>query len=478
MVPKTKDWIKRLNPDSKLLNFNTGRILVFESQALNKSLETLNTPESSKDSEAEFLTLLPLLKNLQGASPSSEIMPLTFQPHSPKERPGLEDHKTLDHEMYIASLNKSENYKAQPYQYASTSKQILKAKAKPFLPCTHYGFNNHRPNNCRNYPKFEIYGSYDHFTSKHNHVINIRGGVLAESSQSNESLIRVECNTCGSSVHFTLNHNEFDHFKRVIVDEYLRTDNGTEFRNHELESFCDEKGIFQNFSSPYTPEQNGVAERKNRTLIEATRTMLNGSVLSKQIWTEAVKIACYTQNRSIIVKRHDKTPYEIFRERILDINYFYVFGYPMFIHNHKDHLGKFDVKADDIYFLGHSSVLKAFRVYNTRRQQIKETYHVTFDESIEAIKFTNTSMDKIRIVDSSRYPPDKFLHDDDPSRQYQVDSDISYYVIPHGRSLTELTQENYVLEVIVPNEHNVPLTKDIKDPPDLINTKRTHEQSV
>ncbi|GJS02865.1 retrovirus-related pol polyprotein from transposon TNT 1-94 [Tanacetum coccineum] len=65
----------------------------------------------------------------------------------------------------------------------------------------------------------------------------------------------------------------------------IRTDNGIEFRNTELENFCDEKGISQNFSSPYTPEQNGVAERKNRTLIEASRTMLNGSVLSKHFWT-------------------------------------------------------------------------------------------------------------------------------------------------------------------------------------------------
>ncbi|GKE81009.1 retrovirus-related pol polyprotein from transposon TNT 1-94, partial [Tanacetum coccineum] len=93
----------------------------------------------------------------------------------------------------------------------------------------------------------------------------------------------------------------------------IRTDNETGFRNSELESFCDEKGISQNFSSPYTPEQNGVAKRKNKTLIEATRTMLNGSLLSKYLWTKAVRIACYTQNRSIIVKRHDKTPYEIFR---------------------------------------------------------------------------------------------------------------------------------------------------------------------
>ncbi|GKE86137.1 retrovirus-related pol polyprotein from transposon TNT 1-94, partial [Tanacetum coccineum] len=117
-----------------------------------------------------------------------------------------------------------------------------------------------------------------------------------------------------------------------------RTDNGTEFRNHKLEIFCYENGICHNFSSPYTPKQNGVAERKNRTLIEAAKTMLNGPVPSKNFWTEAVRIACYTQNRSIIVKRHDKTPYEIFRERIPDIRYFHVFRCRVFIHNHKDHL--------------------------------------------------------------------------------------------------------------------------------------------
>nr|GEY29916.1 retrovirus-related Pol polyprotein from transposon TNT 1-94 [Tanacetum cinerariifolium] len=76
-----------------------------------------------------------------------------------------EDYKTPDHEMYIVSLKRSENYKARPYQYASPSKKILKAKSKPFPPCTHYGFNDHRPNDCRNYPECEIYRSYDHFTS-------------------------------------------------------------------------------------------------------------------------------------------------------------------------------------------------------------------------------------------------------------------------------------------------------------------------
>nr|GEU71644.1 retrovirus-related Pol polyprotein from transposon TNT 1-94 [Tanacetum cinerariifolium] len=130
-----------------------------------------------------------------------------------------EDHRTSDHEMYIASFKRSENYKAQPYQYASTSKQILKAKAKPFPRCTHYGFNDYRIDDCKNYSECEIYRSYDHFTSGHNHVIHIRRGVLAKSSQSNESLIRVKCNTCGSTIHCTSDHNEFDHFKRVIAPD-------------------------------------------------------------------------------------------------------------------------------------------------------------------------------------------------------------------------------------------------------------------
>ncbi|GJS60728.1 hypothetical protein Tco_0655512 [Tanacetum coccineum] len=73
----------------------------------------------------------------------------------------------------------------------------------------------------------------------------------------------------------------------------------------------------------------------------------------------------------------------------------------------KDHLGKFDAKVDDGYFLRYSFNFKAFRVFNTRRKQIKETYNVTFDESIEGIRFTNTSVDEIGIDDSSRYPPDE-----------------------------------------------------------------------
>ncbi|GKD71916.1 retrovirus-related pol polyprotein from transposon TNT 1-94 [Tanacetum coccineum] len=143
--------------------------------------------------------------------------------------------------------------------------------------------------------------------------------------------------------------------------------------------------------------------------------MLLGSVFSKQYWNEVVATTCCTQNRSTIVKIHLKTPYEIFRERIPNINFLHVFGCPVYIHNHKDRLGKFDEKANDGYLLGYSLVSKAFRVFNTRRQQPEETYHITFDESPDAIKFSKPLVDNINITENERYPPDEYLHPYEPS---------------------------------------------------------------
>nr|GEV30291.1 retrovirus-related Pol polyprotein from transposon TNT 1-94 [Tanacetum cinerariifolium] len=150
------------------------------------------------------------------------------------------------------------------------------------------------------------------------------------------------------------------------------------------------RGISQNSSSPCTPKQNGVAEKGFKTLIEAARTMLNSVNLPKQFWGEAVNTACYTQNRSIIVKRHEKTDYDVFRERPPDISDFHVFGCPVHIHKHRDHLGKFDAKADDGFFLDYSLVAKAFRVFKIRRQEMEETDHVTFSKDDKAISKSST----------------------------------------------------------------------------------------
>ncbi|KAJ9557399.1 hypothetical protein OSB04_012013 [Centaurea solstitialis] len=151
----------------------------------------------------------------------------------------------------------------------------------------------------------------------------------------------------------------------------IRSDHGTEFKN----------SISQNFSSVRTPQQNGVVERRNRTLIEAARSMLSEANLATQFWAEAVNTACYTQNRSLIVKRFRRTPYELFRNRKPSIEHLHIFGCVCYILNNKDNLGKFDSKSDDGIFLGYSSISKTYRVFNKRRQAIEETIHVKFDES-------------------------------------------------------------------------------------------------
>ncbi|KAJ9556367.1 hypothetical protein OSB04_010981 [Centaurea solstitialis] len=161
----------------------------------------------------------------------------------------------------------------------------------------------------------------------------------------------------------------------------IRSDHGTEFKNSTLETFFDQKGISHNFSSVRTPQQNGVAERRNRTLIEAARSMLSEANLATQFWAEAVNTACYTQNRSLIVKRFRRTPYELFRNRKPSIEHLHIFGCVRYIQNNKDNLGKFDSKSDDGIFLGYSSISKTYRVFNKRRQAIEETIHVKFDES-------------------------------------------------------------------------------------------------
>nr|GEW88083.1 ribonuclease H-like domain-containing protein [Tanacetum cinerariifolium] len=120
--------------------------------------------------------------------------------------------------------------------------------------------------------------------------------------------------------------------------------------------FCDMKGIKREFSVARTPQQNGVAERKNKTLIEAARTMLADFKLPTTFWAEAVNIACYVLNRALVIKPHNKTPYELIRGRPPLINFMKPFRCPVTILNTRDYLGKFDEKANEGFFVGYSVV--------------------------------------------------------------------------------------------------------------------------
>ncbi|KAJ9541518.1 hypothetical protein OSB04_028024 [Centaurea solstitialis] len=162
----------------------------------------------------------------------------------------------------------------------------------------------------------------------------------------------------------------------------IRSDNGTEFKNATLDAYLTSVGISHNFSGAYTPQQNGVVERRNRTLVEAARTMLAYSGLPLTFWAEAVSTACFTQNRTIITKHFKKTPYHIINRRVSNVKFFHVFGCRCYILNNRDNLGKFDKKADEGYFLGYSLTSKTFRVYNKRTKMVMETVYVTFDETV------------------------------------------------------------------------------------------------
>ncbi|GJX95382.1 putative ribonuclease H-like domain-containing protein [Tanacetum coccineum] len=170
--------------------------------------------------------------------------------------------------------------------------------------------------------------------------------------------------------------NLVDHKVKVI-----RCDNGTEFKNKEMNQFCEKNGILRQFSVARTPQQNGVAKRRNRTLIEALRTMLADYKLPTTFWEKAVNTDCYVQNRVLVVKPHNKTPYELFHGRTPTLSFMRPFGYPVTILNTIDHLGKFDGKADEGFFVGYSLNSKAFRIFNSRTGIVEENLYIRFSEN-------------------------------------------------------------------------------------------------
>ncbi|GKB08594.1 ribonuclease H-like domain-containing protein, partial [Tanacetum coccineum] len=187
----------------------------------------------------------------------------------------------------------------------------------------------------------------------------------------------------------------------------IRCDNGTEFKNRIMNEFCEMKGIRREFSIARTPQQNGVAERKNRTLTEATRTMLANSKLPTTFWAEAVNTACYVQNRVLVIKPHNKNPYERFLGRKPALSFIRPFGCHVTILNTLDHPGKFDGKSDDGFFVGYSINSKAFRVFNTRTRFVEENLHINFLENKPNVARTvpNWMFDIDTLTMSMNYQP-------------------------------------------------------------------------
>ncbi|GJT57301.1 putative ribonuclease H-like domain-containing protein [Tanacetum coccineum] len=158
----------------------------------------------------------------------------------------------------------------------------------------------------------------------------------------------------------------------------IRCDNGTEFKNRVMGEFCEKKGIKKEFSIARTPHQNGVAERRNRTLIEAARTILADSKLPTTFWAEVVNNACYVQNMVLVVKPHNKTPYEVFRGRT-PLSFMRPFGCHVTILNTLDYLGKFDGKSMKRFLLD-TYEMRRHLGYTTIDKEVKKRLDIRFLE--------------------------------------------------------------------------------------------------
>jgi transposase InsO family protein len=171
-------------------------------------------------------------------------------------------------------------------------------------------------------------------------------------------------------------HNEFE-----TTIKKVRSDNRSEFKNTRVDNLCDDFGIRHQFLARYTPQSNGLVDRKNRTLIDMARSMLSEYNVSYLFCAEAINTACYYSNRLYCCPMMEKTPYELLNGRKSNIAYFRVLGCKCYILKKNTRLSKFKKKGDEGFLLGYSTTSKAYRVWNLASGTLKEVHDVEFDET-------------------------------------------------------------------------------------------------
>nr|GEW60916.1 retrovirus-related Pol polyprotein from transposon TNT 1-94 [Tanacetum cinerariifolium] len=160
----------------------------------------------------------------------------------------------------------------------------------------------------------------------------------------------------------------------------VRTDKGTEFLNQTLHAYFAVEGIQHQTSVARTPEQNGVVKRRNRTLVEAARIMLSATKVPLFFWAKAITTACFTQNRPLVISRHEKTPYHMINDRKPSVKFFHIFGFVCYIVRDGENLDKIKEKCDECIFVRYSNQSRAYKVFNKRTRVIMESIHVNFEE--------------------------------------------------------------------------------------------------
>jgi hypothetical protein len=183
------------------------------------------------------------------------------------------------------------------------------------------------------------------------------------------------------------NPRDLKRFLRQAQNEFglrikkIRSDNGTEFKNSQIEGFLEDEGNKHEFSSPYTPQQNGVVERKNRTLLDMARTMLDEYKTPDWFWAVAINTACYSIKRLYLHRILKKTSYKLLTSKKPNVSYFRVFGSKCFILVKRGRKSKFAPKAIEGFLLGYDSNTRAYRVFNKSTRLVEVSCDIVFDET-------------------------------------------------------------------------------------------------
>jgi hypothetical protein len=220
-------------------------------------------------------------------------------------------------------------------------------------------------------------------------------------------MLLVDDYTRMTAVFFLKNKSEafenFKIYKEMVENEMdsrikcLRYDNGGEFTSKEFMDYYSSHGIKRQFSIARTPQQNGVVERKNKTVQEMARTMIMDSKLTNIFWTQAVHTTIHIQNRVMLRNNTDKTPYKLRKGRPTNVKHFRVFGSKCYIKIEDGRMGKFDSRVDKGILVGYSSTRKAYKCYNIRLNKVVESINITIDETgrPESKEKENKSMEQL-----------------------------------------------------------------------------------
>ncbi|GKA01299.1 retrovirus-related pol polyprotein from transposon TNT 1-94 [Tanacetum coccineum] len=226
--------------------------------------------------------------------------------------------------------------------------------------------------------------------------------------------------------------DQFEIFSKKIQNQLgctivsIRTDHGREFDNEvQFGEFCNANGITHNFSAPRTPQSNGVVERKNRTLQEMSRTMLNEQLLPQKFWCNAVDTSTYILNRILIRVILEKTLYELLKGWKPTLDYFRVFSSKCFILNTKDHLTKFDPKSYKGIYLGFSQNSKTYIILNKHTRKVEESLNVSFDETPPPSRTSPLVNDDLDEEEAIKVTEKKNLENDIEDETLEIDEIVN-----------------------------------------------------